>query len=284
MNIISTKELLIEAQKFKYAVPAFNVHNLETIRAVVAGAVEMNSPVIIATTPGTIDYSGLEYLVSIVKTAAEINNIPISLHLDHCTDIDYVKKCIDAGYRSVMIDASAKSFEKNIETTKKVVEYAHKFGATVEAELGTIGGEEDDIVISEKDALLTDPDKAVEFVEKTGVDSLAVAIGTAHGVYKFEPKLDFERLKEMNKKIQVPLVLHGGSGVPVVSVQRAIEDGICKVNISTELKIPFAKAVKEFFINNPEADDPRKYLTPGVEASKEVVIEKIKMCGSNNKA
>lgn len=284
MEIISTKEILLKAKKDGYAVPAFNIHNLETAQAVIEGATEMKSPVIIATTPGTVNYAGMEYLVAIVKAGAKKHNIPIALHLDHCEDVDFVKACIDAGYRSVMIDASMESFEKNIELTKEIIEYAHRYGATVEAELGRIGGEEDDRVVEDEDVLLTDPKKALEFVEKTGVDSLAVAIGTAHGVYKLEPKLDFDRLGEMNKIIDVPLVLHGASGISEDNIIRAIGDGICKVNIATEIKIPFAAEVKRYFEENPTANDPRHYLTPAKEAAKKIIIDKIRICGSSNRA
>jgi len=284
MDIISTKEMLLDGKKNKYAVPAFNIHNLETMQAVLEGAWEMKSPVILATTPGTVDYAGMNYLVAMAKAGAKENNIPIALHLDHCTDVDYLKKCILAGYKSVMIDASLKDYADNIGITKEVVEFAHKYNVTVEAELGRVGGEEDDIKVEEKDAAYTDPNKALEFVKKTKVDSLAVSIGTAHGVYKIEPKLDFERLIKMNEIINVPLVLHGASGISAKDIIKAVENGICKVNIATELKAPFAEEVKRFFKENPLANDPRKYLTPGKVAVKNVVMDKIKICGSQNKA
>lgn len=284
MDIISTKELLLDAKKNKYGIPAFNVYNLETINSVLEGVAEMNSAVIIATTPGTVEYAGMENLVAIMKASAKKHNIDIALHLDHCPDIEFVKECIDAGYKSVMIDASLEDFEENIRMTKEVVKYAHKNGATVEAELGRVGGTEDSRVVSEEDSMLTDPEKALEFVKRTGVDSLAVAIGTAHGVYKLEPKLDFERLKKMNEIIDVPLVLHGGSGVPAASVIKAIENGICKVNIATEIKVPFAAAIRDYFIENPEANDPRKYFETAKKVATDVVIEKIKTCGSENRA
>lgn len=284
MEVISTKDMLLDAKKNRYAVPAFNVHNLETIQAVLEGAWEMKSPVIIATTPGTVNYAGLEYLVAIIKAGAKKYNIPITIHLDHCPDIDFIKNCINAGYRSVMIDASMESFDKNIQMTKEVIEFAYKYGATVEAELGLVGGQEDDRIVQDSDALLTEPKMALEFVERTGVDSLAVAIGTAHGVYKLEPKLDFHRLKIMNDIIDIPLVLHGASGISEGSVIKAIENGICKVNIATELKIPFAEEIKKYFKENPTANDPRHYLTPSKEAAKKVVMEKIRICGSGGKA
>ncbi|GAA0743316.1 tagatose bisphosphate family class II aldolase [Clostridium oceanicum] len=282
--LVTTKEILKKAQEGKYAVPAFNIHNLETIRVVVETAAEMKSPVIIAGTPGTIKYAGGEYLVAILEAASKKHNIPIALHLDHFEDVEEIKKYIDEGFTSAMIDASKKSYEENIKTVKEVVDYAHERGVVVEAELGKLGGQEDDLVVDEKDAMYTNPDQAKEFVEKTGIDSLAVAIGTAHGLYKGEPKLDYDRLKEIRKEVEVPLVLHGASDVPEESVKNTIELGICKVNIATDLKIPFAKAVKEYFKENPDANDPRKYMTPGKEAMKEIVVDKIKMCGSENRA
>lgn len=283
MDIISSRELLLDAKRNGYAVPAFNIHNLETFHAVIEGVREMKSPVIIATTPGTVNYAGMEYLVAISKTAAKKYDIPIALHLDHCTDLEFLKDCVRAGYKSVMIDASLKEFQENIDLTREAIEFAHKYDATVEAELGKLGGQEDDIIVDEKDSMFTDPEMALEFVKQTGVDSLAVAIGTAHGVYKSEPKLDFERLQKMHEIIDIPLVLHGASGVDSESVKRAIKNGICKVNIATELKIPFAETIKQYFEDNPQANDPRKYLTPAIEKVKEVVIEKIKMCGSLNR-
>src|SRR5690625_797158 len=284
MNIVPSKDMLWDAKKNGYAIPAFNIHNLETLQAVLEGAWEMRSPVMIATTPGTVNYAGVDFLVAMVKAGARMYDIPIALHLNHCTDIDFINECINAGYRSVMIDASMKDFEDNIEISKSVVELAKKHNVTVEAELGRVGGEEDGIKVEKKDEALTDPDKALEFVDRTGIDSLAVAIGTAHGMYRFEPELDFERLIRINKLVDIPLVLHGGSGVPNESITTAIRHGICKVNIATELKIPFAESIREYFATNPEADDPREYLTPGKERVKQAVIEKIKLCGSGNRA
>ncbi|AAK80894.1 tagatose 1,6-diphosphate aldolase GatY/KbaY [Clostridium acetobutylicum] len=283
--LVTTKGLLVKAQKEHYAVPAFNIHNLETFRVVVETASALNSPVIIAGTPGTIEYSGEDYLIAIAKeAAAKHNNIPIAMHLDHFEDVERLKHCIDVGFTSAMIDASRMSFDDNIKVTREVVEYAHLSGTVVEAELGMLGGREENVVVDEKDAMYTNPDAAKEFVERTGIDSLAVAIGTAHGLYKGEPKLDFERLKEIREKVDVPLVLHGASDVPENLVKRAIELGICKVNIATDLKIPFSDAVKEYFKEHPDANDPRNYMTPGKEAMKEIVIKKIKMCGSEGRA
>lgn len=283
-KLVNTHEMLNNAQNENYAVPAFNIHNLETLQVVIQTAAELKSPVILAGTPGTITYCGPDYFVAMAKTAAALYDIPIAIHLDHFEDIAEIKCCLDAGFTSCMIDASHSAFKKNIATVTEVVKYAHNKNATVEAELGRLGGIEDDLVVNEKDTKFTNPLQAREFVQCTGIDSLAVAIGTAHGLYKGEPKLDFERLTEIHKIVDVPLVLHGASDVPFESVQKAIKLGICKVNIATDLKVPFAKAVKDYFQENPDANDPRKYLAPAKEAMKKVVAEKIRMCKSDGKA
>ncbi|WP_436513279.1 tagatose bisphosphate family class II aldolase [Clostridium thermobutyricum] len=283
-KILSTREMLKKAQKEGYAVPAFNIHNLETLQVIVETANELKSPVILAGTPSTIEYAGGDYLVSMAKVASEKYDIPIAIHLDHFEDVEKIKGYVREGFNSTMIDASHEAYKDNIRIVSEVVEYAHKFDATVEAELGRLGGQEDDLVVDEKDAMYTNPEQARDFVEKTGIDSLAVAIGTAHGLYKGKAKLDFDRLKEIRAKVDVPLVLHGASDVPDELVKKAIELGICKVNIATDLKIPFSDAVKRYFNDNPNANDPRKYMTPGKEAMKEVVKHKILLCGSNGKA
>lgn len=282
-KIVSTKEVLNKAKNENYAIPAFNIHNLETFQVVVETANELKSPVIVAGTPSTIKYAGAEYIVSMAKVATKKYNIPISIHLDHFEDVEEIKRYIDLGFTSVMIDASHKSFEENIKIVKEVVNYAHRFDVTVEAELGTLGGVEDDLVVDEKDAKYTNPDQALEFVKRTNVDSLAIAIGTAHGLYKGVPELDYDRLKEIREKVDVPLVLHGASNVPNDLIEKAIKYGINKINIATDLKIPFSDAVKKYFNENKDANDPRKYMTPGKEAMKEVVKDKILLCKSENR-
>ena len=198
--ILSTREMLLKAQKEKYAVPAFNIHNLETLQVVAETAMELKSPVIIAGTPSTIEnYAGADYIKAIAEVASNKYNIPIAIHLDHFEDVEAIKRDIDLGFRSCMIDASKYDFEKNIEIVKSVVDNAHRFDTVVEAELGKLGGREDDLIVDEKDTMYTNPDDAEEFVRRTNVDSLAVAIGTAHGLYKGEPKLDFERLKKLGR-------------------------------------------------------------------------------------
>lgn len=282
-KILSTRQMLLKAQREGYAVPAFNIHNLETLQVVVDTAKKMKSPVIIAGTPSTIEYAGGAYIEAMAEVAAQKYDIPIAIHLDHFDDVNEIKRNIDIGFKSCMIDASKEEFEVNIKKVKEVVEYAHKYDVTVEAELGKLGGKEDNVIIAEKDLMYTDPDDAAEFVKRTNIDSLAVAIGTAHGLYKGKAKLDFERLKEIRKKVSIPLVLHGASDVPNDLVKKAIALGICKVNIATDLKIPFSNAVKNYFKNNPNANDPRKYMTPGKEAMAKIVENKIKICGSFNR-
>ncbi|KEI73346.1 tagatose bisphosphate family class II aldolase [Endozoicomonas elysicola] len=283
MALYSTRQMLLDAQANQYAVPAFNIHNLETVRVVVETAAEMRSPIILAGTPGTISYAGARYLVAIAQTASEIHDIPIALHLDHHESLGAIKPLIDMGVKSVMIDGSHHDFEENIRIVREVVQYAHARDVTVEAELGRLGGQEDDLIVDEKDALYTNPAQAAEFIERTGIDSLAVAIGTAHGMYKSEPKLDFERLAEIRNVTTAPLVLHGASGISTPDVRRTIELGVTKVNVATELKIAFSDKVKEYFLANPEANDPRKYMEPGKDAMAALIREKIDMCGSSNR-
>ncbi|CEJ73302.1 tagatose-bisphosphate aldolase [[Clostridium] sordellii] len=284
MSLISTKEILEKAQNEGYAVPAFNIHNLETIQVVLKAARDLKSPVILAATPSTVKYADENYLLAIMNKATELNDIPIAFHLDHHENADDIKRIIKLGCKSVMIDASKHEFDENVSIVKDIVNFAHKYGTTVEAELGKLGGVEDNLEVDDKDAYLTNPNEALKFVKLTGVDSLAVAIGTAHGLYKCEPKLDFKRLEEIRRLVHVPLVLHGASGVSYGAVQEAIKNGICKVNIATELKIPFSNAIKKYFEENPNASDPRQYLVPAKNAMYDVVAEKIKMCKSENKA
>jgi len=283
MKLKNTKELILDAQKNGYAVPAFNIHNLETIQTVLETCEKLKSPVILAATPSTVDYANREYLIAIMQQAMEKLTIPLAFHLDHFENVGDIKAIIAEGCRSVMIDASKHPLEENIVIVRDIVDFAHACGATVEAELGKLGGQEDNIKVDEKDAFFTNPDEAVEFVERTGIDTLAVAIGTAHGLYKKEPKLDFERLAKIRQVIDIPLVLHGASGVPSMAVQKAIDLGICKVNIATELKIPFSSAIKDYFTEHPDASDPRKYLIPAKEAMAKVIEEKVKMCKSTQR-
>jgi len=304
--LLTNKEILASAVAGKYAVGAFNIHNLESFQAVITAAQEENSPVIVAVTPSAIKYAGLAYLAEIVKTSAQLSPVPMSLHLDHGKDIETIRKCVDAGFTSVMIDGSHLDFEENITLTKKVIELAHPKGVAVEAELGRLAGVEE-VSVEEKEAILTDSEAAKEFVERTNVDALAVAIGTSHGAYKFkgEPKLDFKRLTEIREKVNVPLVLHGASGVPAwiiekatrygaqlagakgmpdESIKQAIGLGIAKINIDTDLRLAFTATIREVFATTPTQFDPRKILGPAREAMKEVVKSKMRLFGSSDKA
>jgi len=304
--LVTNKDLLSAASREGYAVGAFNIQNLESLLAVAEAAIEEKSPVIVAVTPGAINYGGLAYLVRIAKTAIEAAPVPMSLHLDHGEDFETVSKCIEAGFTSVMIDGSFLKFEKNIVLTKHVADLAHQKGVSVEAELGRLAGVEEKTV-EEKEAVLTDPDTAKEFVERTGVDALAVAIGTSHGAYKFkgEPKLDFERLGLIREKTDVPLVLHGASsvpawiiekavkfgaelagakGIPEEHIKKAISLGITKINIDTDLRLAFTATVREVLTNSPKEFDPRKILGPAKQAMKEVVKGKMRLFGSSEKA
>lgn len=283
-HLRNTKDMLIKARREGYAVPAFNIHNLETIQTVVEAAVEMKSPVILAATPSTMNYAGRAYIQAIAEVAAKENDIPIALHLDHHETLESIEESLKLGTKSVMIDGSHNSFEENIELTKKVVGLAHSYGATVEAELGKLVGQEDDLIVEAKDAAYTDPETVVEFVERTGVDTLAVAIGTGHGVYETKPDLDFDRLEKIKNLIDIPIILHGASGISKEDVQKCIALGCAKVNVSTELKIPFSTALRQFLIEHPNESDTRKYMGPAKEKMKEAAISKILICMSDGKA
>ena len=283
MSIISTKQMLIKAQKEKYAVPAFNIHNLETMQVIISACSELKSPVILAGTPGTYEYGSVNPLVSLAEAFSNDYNLPLALHLDHHEEFEDIQNKILAGIRSVMIDGSHLPYEDNVNLVKRVVQLAHRYDVSVEAELGRLGGQEDNITVDEKDAIYTNPLQAKDFVERTGIDSLAVAIGTAHGLYDREPKLDFKRLEEIRNTVDIPLVLHGASGLSTEDIQRSISLGICKVNVATELKIAFSDALKEYFLNHPTANDPRKYMVNAKSSMKEVVKKVIRDCGSEGK-
>ncbi|SCC12395.1 tagatose bisphosphate family class II aldolase [Gilliamella intestini] len=283
MTIISSNNMLKKAQKEHYAVPAFNIHNLETMQVVVETATQLQSPVILAGTPGTYSYAETENILAIANALSKKHNIPLAVHLDHHEEYNDIINKINAGVRSVMIDGSHFPYEENIAIVKQVVKYAHRYDVSVEAELGRLGGVEDDLIVSDKDALYTNPKQAVDFIEKTGIDSLAIAIGTAHGLYKSEPKLDFDRLSEIRSMVDIPLVLHGASGVPEKDVRECIKRGICKVNVATELKIAFSDALKQYLIEHPDANDPRHYMKPAKAAMKDIVKKIITTCGCAGK-
>ena len=284
MPFVNPLYFLQKAREKGIAIAAFNVHNLETIQAVVEGAAEERSPVMIQTTPGTLKHAGIPYVAACVKEAAKLYDIPIALHVDHCPSYETIIQCIQHGYTSVMIDGSGLPYEENVALVSKVVETAHYAGVAVEGELGRIGGTEDDMTVDDEDAFFTVPSEAREFVAATGIDFLAVAIGTAHGVYKGEPKLDFERLAQIAAATPVPLVLHGASGVSDEAIRKAVPHGICKINIDTELRVAFSKAVQEVVTSNPKEIDPRKLLGPAREAMKEVVRAKMRLFGCAGQA
>lgn len=280
MKLVNSLYMITRAKEEGIAIPAFNVHNLETIQGVIEGAALMKSPVIIQTTPGTLKHAGVEYVSSIVKKAAELHSIPIALHVDHCKSFEMIEACIKNGYSSVMIDGSHLPYDENVALVKRVVVLAKEHNVQVEGEIGKIVGVEDELFVSENEGAFTSPEEAVKFSIDTKVDTLAVAIGTAHGIYKGEPKLDFDRIEKISQLVACPLVLHGASGVPDESVKRAIRLGMAKVNIATELKIPMAEAIYNCIAL--ENTDPRKYMGAGREAVKAVVMRKIEVCGSAN--
>ena len=283
MPLVTTKELLKDAQKHKYAIGAFNAENLEMVQAIVQAAEELQAPVIIQTTPSTVKYADLSFFLAMVQTAAQKATVPVAMHLDHGNSFDLAMQALRCGYTSIMIDGSAKSFQENIEITKSVVDACHPSGIPVEAELGKVGGKEDDLEVSGKPAY-TDPIEAKKFVEETGVDSLAVAIGTAHGFYKSTPVLDIARIEEISQAVDVPLVLHGTSGVPDEAVQKCIQNGMCKVNYATDLRAAFTKGVSEVLEAHPETIDPKKYSAKGRDEVRKYVSQKIHVCGSCGKA
>lgn len=281
MAYVTTKEILLQAQRGGYAVGAFNVENMEMAQAVIEAAVELSAPVILQTTPSTLRYASVETYSAIVTQLAQQAAVPIALHLDHGSSFELAKRALEAGYSSVMIDGSKETFERNIQLTRQVVEAAQKYSVPVEAELGKVGGKEDDLE-AEGDAY-TDPQQAGFFVEQTGVASLAVAIGTAHGVYHGEPKLDVGRLREIRAMVDIPLVLHGASGLSDESVQECIHAGICKVNFATELRIAYSDGIKETLADVPETFDPKAYGNNGRERVKNLVKNRMITCGCQGK-
>ncbi len=280
MPLVRSKELLLDAQKKHYAVGAFNIENMEMLQAVIAAAEAENAPVILQTTPSTLKYADTSLYSAMAKAVAEKTFVPVAIHLDHGNSAELCEKAARDGYTSLMIDGSKLPLEQNIQLTKKVVEMAkeYKVCPSVEAELGKLGGKEDDVEVKDGEDTCTDPIEAVQFVEESGIDSLAVAIGTAHGFYKGTPKLDFERLAEIRNNVSVPLVLHGSSGVPDADVIKAISLGICKVNFATELRVAYSDAVKSCIQQDLTVYDPKKYGALGREAVTALVRHKIKIC------
>jgi len=308
MALVTSKEMFKKAYEGNYAVGAFNVNNMEIIQGIVDAAKQENAPLILQVSAGARKYANPIYLRKLVEAAIEDSGLDIVLHLDHGDDFEICKACVDSGFSSVMIDGSKYSFEENIAITKKVVEYAHSKGVVVEAELGKLAGVEDAVKVSAKDATYTDPDQAAEFVHRTGVDSLAIAIGTSHGAYKFkgDPSLDFARLEAISNLLpNFPLVLHGSSsvpkefvdlcnkfggaipgaaGVPEEMLLRASKMGVCKINIDTDLRLAMTACIRQILAENPSEFDPRKYLGPGRDAIKNMVAHKMRnVLGCSNK-
>jgi len=284
LALVPVTELLQRADREGYAVGAFNANNMEIVQAIIAAAEKELAPVIMQASQGAIKYAGLEFITGMVKIAADAARVPVALHLDHGTDFDQVVKCIRSGFTSVMYDGSKLPLEENIAITNKVLEITRPIGVSVEAELGKIGGTEDDIHVSDREAMYTDPEEARYFVEKTGVESLAIAIGTAHGQYKGEPQLDFARLEKIKKLVKIPIVLHGSSGVPDEAVRRAISLGVCKVNIDTNIREAFVWEMRRRIEADPTEIDPRKLLGPARDAAIAIIREKIRVFGSCGKA
>ena len=281
--LVTAKEMLQKAREGKYAIGAFNVENMEMVMAVLAAAEAKNSPVIMQTTPGTIKYAGVDYYYANVAAAAKRSSVPVVMHLDHGDSFQRAMAAYRAGYTSIMIDGSKLPFEDNIDLTKRVVDACHPGDVYVEGELGKVGGKEDDLE-GDDDNPYTDPEEAKIFVEKTGVDYLAIGVGTAHGVYKGIPKVNTDLIATIHDMVDVPLVLHGTSGVPDEQVITAVKNGICKVNYATDLRIAFTRGVKEFMAEHSEAFDPKKYSQQGMAEVQKYVEQKIEVCGSVGKA
>lgn len=282
MALVTSRQMLLDAQKGQYAVGAFNVENMEMVMAVIAAAEELHAPVMLQTTPSTVSYAGLDLYLANCRAVAEKASVPVAMHLDHGNSFALAMQALRTGYTSIMIDGSHQVFEENIALTKRVVDACAPSGIPVEAELGKVGGKEDDL--DGGNGGYTVPEEAREFAERTGVDSLAVAIGTAHGVYKGEPKLDLDRLSEIRGLVSIPLVLHGASGLSEEAVRESIRRGICKVNFATELRIAYTQGVREVLEADPSVFDPKKYGRAAMKRVTEIVKTRMEMCGCCDKA
>jgi fructose-1,6-bisphosphate aldolase class II len=285
MPLVTLKSVLTDAQKGSYAVGAFNFNGIEDARGILDAAAEKKSPVILMTSVSAVDYMGGPRAVTgLIHGLADCLDIPVVLHLDHAEKYDLICQCVDAGYTSVMVDASKLSFEENIAATQQVVSYARKYGVSVEAELGRLGGREEQVNVSSREAAMTDPADVPGFVSATGIDALAVAIGTAHGFYKEEPKLDFDRLTKIRSLTDTPLVLHGGTGVPEEDFIRSIRCGMAKINVGTELKYCCSQTVRKSVADQPDQIDIRKLVGPARANCRDIVLHKIDLFGSAGKA
>jgi fructose-bisphosphate aldolase class II len=304
--LVTAKHVLVPARAHKYAVPAFNINDMEFLKSVMSAAVKMKSPVIVQTSEGAISYAGMDYLLAMVRVAAKAP-VPVVMHVDHGKDLKIIKEAIKSGYTSVMYDGSSLPYKENVANTKKVVAWAHAKGVSVEAEIGALAGIEDFVSVEEKDAALTNPDEALKFAKQTGCDSLAVAIGTSHGAFKFKGKthLDIDRLKKISKLVKLPIVLHGASGVMEDvkkiaehygaklgeargvlddDIKEAIKHGVSKINIDTDLRLAFTAGIREAVHDLPKVIDPRKLLEPANLLMREVAMKKMKLFGSAGRA
>ena len=282
MPLVTSEKMLLDAQKRGYAVGAFNCENMEMVKAIIAAAEELRAPVMLQTTPSTIRYASLDMFAAMVAAEAKAATVPVCLHLDHGSSFELAMQAMSAGYTSVMIDGSKLPFEENIAVSKKVADVAAAVGIPCEAELGKVGGKEDDLV-ADADTN-TDPAEAQAFVERTGITSLAVAIGTAHGFYVGTPVLDVERLSQIRARVDIPLVLHGASGLTDADVRECVSRGICKVNFATELRKAFTDACRQVALEDPKAYDPKAFCKAGMAAVKALVMERMRVCGCDGKA
>jgi fructose-bisphosphate aldolase class II len=282
--LVSMNEFLPKAKEKKFAVGQFNMNNLEFAQAIMEAAKELNSPFIYGVSEGALKYMGMEFTVAIAEAAAKKSGLPIALHLDHGSSFEVAMACIRGGFSSVMFDGSHYGLEENIRLTKEVVKAARAMGVSVEGELGTIGGVEDDISVDEADAALAKPEEAIRFYEETGVDCLAIAVGTAHGMYAGEVKIRYDIIEQVASKIPVPVVLHGGSGVPDEAIRKSVTVGVGKINVNTENQVACTQTIRDVLAKDAKVYDPRKYLTPARKAMVEVVKSKIKLFGSEGQA
>ena len=282
--LVTNAYLLKRAYAEKYAVGAFNANNLEQIQGIVEAAEEENAPVILQASQGAIKYAGLDNVTAMVLSIAKNTKIPVSLHLDHGTDFNQNVRCFRAGFTSLMFDGSALPFKDNVAVTRKIVDIAHPVGVSVEGELGRVAGTEDELIVDQVDALMTQPDEAAEFVKLTEVDALAVAVGSVHRMKVQAAVLDMDRIRKIRKAVSIPLVLHGSSGVTDDSIKNAIAEGLCKINVATALNMAFVEGIREAVKNKPDEVDPRNIIGVGKAKLKEVVREKIRLFGCKGKA
>ena len=282
--LVTSKELLLDAQKNGYAVGAFNTNNLEITHAIVRAAEAKRAPILVQISAGAMKYAGVDYLPMLVAKAAQLATVPVAIHLDHGPDFATCITCLRAGFTSIMRDASKLPYDENVAEVRKVVEACHAVGVPVEAEIGKIGGAEEHVVVSEREATMSDPDECARFAEDGGFDFLAVAIGNAHGFYKGDPQLDFDRLDAIRERVSIPLVLHGASGIPDAQITRAVEAGICKINIDTEIRNALIRTMQAYTAEHPDQIDPRKVFAPCMDAMQAVVEHKIEIFRSAGRA